>query len=315
MRVANPDAVDRDEPFQFTGTNALADTHIEGWRQNIVYMKGGGSLTLSNVRSIKAFRTESSQRFQGQGLYFGNPDENPPPNQWPGPATIRGCLFGWNGWRKMDGNANGYRHGIYGGRFAGNLTIDDSIFVGNACAGVQVRRGATIRRCVFIDNGIGLLSVAGDVTMEDCVILGGHRYANVDGTGVIDSWTANNAVANYTRLTLRNCLFAGVPDQAADPHATPRQFDTGCIVNSKKYPPNPDWSPAGGSITATGCIIAGWPGEAFAGDRKHDGTGFTVKNTAVTYNPKPILDDVAANKVKIPDAVTALMTAIRGAAT
>jgi hypothetical protein len=314
-KVADPDAADRGEPYNFSGISELADTHIEGWRQNIVYMGGGGRLTLRNVRSVKAFRAESKERFQGQGLYFGHPNEDAPQDRWPGSAKVTGCLFGWNGWRKMDGNANGYRHGIYGGRCAGPLDIEDSIFVGNACAGVQVRRGGTIRRCVFIDNGISLLSVAGDVTMEDCVVLGGHRYANVNNAGELDSWTANNAVANYTKLTLRNCLFAGAPGQAADPAATPKQYDTGCIVNSNQYPPHPEWSPNGGSITASKCIIAGWPGKSFAGDRPHDGTGFIVKGDKVTYNATPILDDVIANKVKIPDAVQRLTTEIRGLVT
>jgi hypothetical protein len=311
--MADPAAAGRGEGFTLKGTNAIADVYLDGWEQNITYLGGGGSLTLTNVRSLHAFRADSSKRFQGQGLYFGNPADpaTPPPrSQWPGPATIRGCIFGWNGYRTNDGNLNGYRHGVYGGHFAGALLIEDSIFVGNACAGVQVRAGATIRRCVFLDNGVSLLSVAGDVTLEDCTFYGGHRYAEVDGNGKVTGWTGDNGVDNYTHLTLRNCLFAGKPGQGA-PAGTKGNYDTGCIVNSAKYKPNPDWSPDGGRITASGCTIAGWPGPAFAGDRKHDGSGFVVKASPVVFDYDPILAGVLGNTIGISDAAAQIAAAVR----
>ncbi len=291
-------------------TGILTNTHVQGYDQNIV-IKTSGPTSFVNVRSVEAWRRDPAQSFTGQGLY----------TDAPGRMLVQACLFGWNGWQqgRPIKQRNGHHHGIYqddsfartGRNFhTGQAVIEDSIIIGNPGAGIQLRGGGILRRCVLIDNSMNFVGVAPS-QLENCVIFGATRYVE-DGFG---AWQGNCGVLAYDAVKLKDTWLVGRKGQN-DPTVYPelpglKSFNMGGLKTDRGHRDNPNGI---GSIRGEGdCRCIGWPEKT--DNRTSDVQGVAiVGGSGIVYDPMPIIANVLANKVSIEDACALIRAAIRKAA-
>lgn len=274
------------------------DTEYAGFGNGACFQEVMGRQLLANVRITDSY---GAQDTQGQGIYADKT----------GPTILNGSLLGWSGRPRNQPNVvpNFLRHNGYFNVGAGAVTMNDSLIVGGASAGLQTRNPLSVNKynnSVFIDNGISVLAVMGPVVLTDCDILGGH----FQWTGT--AWGANSAVMNYWPVTLIRCRIWGLLGQG-DPMpqkpAAPR-YPSGCIVSGGtwKHSTIPFIKPPAGTplITAQDCSIQGWPGEVFAGASPHDGKGFVVSPKPVQYDWRPVVNAYLANSITGAAAVAKL---------
>lgn len=306
---ANPAATIRGNGFEYkpglrSTSLSFADTSFEGWAQNIVVAGFKGPSSFTNVTSIFAYRDTPDQQFIGQGMYLHDC----------GPVTVKGCLFGFNGWTpgKPANNRSGYRHGIYHDLDCGPLVVEDSIFVGNACAGAQSRSGATFRRCVFIDNGIGVLAVKGNIVMDDCLVLSGHRYV-LSASGVALSTAGNGGVYSYTNVSLINTWIVGTVGQdAPTTDAGPiKSANLGALGTGSGHRDNPKGK---AKYTASGdCRVIGWPTVSPGYGNADDLDGVTFGGSPISYNWTPVVNAALGGVISIPAAREKIAADVRSA--
>jgi hypothetical protein len=299
------------------GDLVVENLHVEGFGHNIV-AQNAKSLKVNNVRTCRAWREQSKDIFAGQGLYLFN---------IAGQVVVTGFFARDNGWQKDKPpiDLTEYRHGVYanfGGGGNGGPVFDTCIIAGSCNTGIQLRAGGVIRNSVFLDSATAIAAVMGNFRLENCTIYDGHyhnsRVVDSSGKTVIKSWTAHTALTALWPGVLRDVWIVGRPGQGDDPGLVPnvKCFPQGAVSVSGMWGGangHPEWkpSPVPVKLDAKDCVIAGWPGQPFTGDRKHDGSGFVVKNSTVSYDYKPVLDAVERNEISIAEAVKTLHQQIR----
>lgn len=293
---------------------SLKDTHIEGYNSNLTIQYVTGPVTVDNYRGCRAWRDEPKDIFKGHALYMDKLD---------GPTKITNFLARDNGWQtgKPPLDLSQFRHGVYSNFGAKNPLFENCIIAGSANVGIQLRGGGVIRNCVFLDNSVAVYAVMGNCTIENCTIYDGHyhcTWGTKDGQTVVNSWTSNSGVQIIWPTVMRDVWIIGRPGQGNDPGLVPnvKCYAAGAVGTTNFWgggAGHSDWKPAPGGVKldAKDCLISGWPGKPFAGDRPHDGTGFVVKTNPVTYNYKPVLDAVERNEISIKDAIKKLHAEIR----
>jgi hypothetical protein len=301
----------RGDGLRCTAAGTHSDLQIEGFCQNItVDYAGSARLTLNNVRSVRAWRGAPADLYEGQGLYIGRS----------GTVSLRGCLFGWNGWQpdRPWPARNRYRHGVYQDVQGGFLDVEDSLFLYNAACSVQIRNGARFRRCLFVGNPIHLLAVRGDVILEDCVFYGGGRYVELNEQNQPRSFQGNAGVLAYTSVSMTNVLIAGWPGQH-DPNgeiAGLRSWNIGAVNAARGHDRNPDGF---GRVQASRCTIAGWPGDSggklFTGDPGFGGEGFAARPGPVDVRVKldALFAAVVTNRLSVVSAASQGLAIVRQA--
>jgi hypothetical protein len=294
---------------------------VDGFEQNIVVQDHPLPCTLSDFFSLRPHHPipDVPGTYKGQCLYADKC----------GPLVVRGYYARSAGkWQGMPAKDNDrFRHAIYSNFGVQSLTVEDSWLDDATCAGIQSRGPvATIRRCFISECGIALLLVSG-ATVEDCTIYGGNVYhfPADPATGKPASWAGDVAIQAYYPVTLRNVWIVGKPGQSADNTSLAglKTYHLGAVVSGGDYSKS-EWKPPVGPdgkrirklVTATDCVIAGWPGPAFDGAAKHDGSGFTVKPTPVdvTAQIEAIRSDMEARRISVADAVARAQSVVRGAA-
>jgi hypothetical protein len=251
----------------------VLDTHVEGYTTN-VSIEHAASVTVRNLRSVRAWRDDptptDAKLYNGQGIYL---------DDIAGVVVVRESLFGWNGWQWGHPlvDRTQYRHGAYNNFGCLNPLYEDCILVGNPACGGQFRGGGTCRRCVFLDNGVGVLASMGNLVLEDCLIYGGNYFRVFDSKG--EAWTGMAAITAYWPVTARGeLLIAARPGQAAGDATVKatgnrRLYPAPAIQASRQGndPAHREWHqpPAGAALFSLApgatCTVAGWPAGPYGG--------------------------------------------------
>jgi len=329
--VVNPDAAGRQIGRNAVGLAAdpnVRDVHYEGYPTN-VNVEHCPSLTVRNLRSVRAWRlpvvldgrgrVADNRQYQGQGIYV---------DAVPGGIAVSASLLGWNGWQRGRAVADRtqYRHGAYNNFGAADPVYEDCVFVGNPACGAQCRGGGRFRRCVFLDNGVGLLASMGRVTLDDCLIYGGTYYAVTDAKGL--AWTGMVGVAVYATLSMSGTAVVGRPGQAAGDAAVKasgsnRLYPGPALQLNRQAADaaHPQWRPppGGPSLSAADCVVSGWPAAPFGGSgwpadrdkRPVPPAGVRVAGAAVDYDYAPVLVDVMAERLGVADAAAKIRADVR----
>lgn len=269
----------------------------DGYNQNVI-VRCDGEVVFEDCAFVNAFRDDGTGVYVGQGLYVERAKSV---------VAVR-SIFAYNGHREGANarNRNGYRHGWYQNVNGGFAQAIDCLFAGNSACGLQTRTASETLRCLFAGNAIGLCHVKGPHRSLDCVWYDGARYAETDEAGEIKAWTSNTAIQSYDALTLTNAKIRGKVGQDA-PQA-PKSYDMGAVNLATNHRDNPGVT---GSLAATGCSIAGWPGPAFSGARVHDGFGFEAISAARSdADWRPVVQDVIAGTLSVVDAIARIRTAV-----
>lgn len=326
-KVVAPSRADRGDGLtrrNVAGGVAVADVLVDGWEQNIV-IEHGGAATIDNVVSCNSTPQDVwADVYRGQALYV---DDCPS-------LIVRGYAAVNAGWQPgMPPRAkNAYRHGCYANWGLKSLVIEDAIFWGCSAAGAQCRQwqgSVVLRRPVFVDCGVGLLAVAGNVTLESPTFFGGHCWYQKKADGS-PAWTGNMAVSSYTPLTMTDPWIVGTPGQGDSPDGAPA-YNLGAVMGSREYGPAAELirkgelpqaaKPKGATWDVSGGRICGWPtdnrGNLFAGDAPCPQSGWSVSDRPVNPAKLPLgkwLTDLTQSDRPVPDVAAEMRDAIRGAA-
>jgi hypothetical protein len=274
----------------------LANLSVSGYRFGAVCQSYQGGLTIRNCRFLDSM---SDLQMEGSGVYA---------SAIPGPISVTDSLLGWNG-RPRSAPATTpteFRQGWYGQGDAAAPIFTNTIFIGNANVGCQLRNGGTLLNCLLIDNGTGVEAVMGRVTIRDCLILSAHLW--FDGA----NYTGGSGLIAYNPVEIDNTTIVGTVGQcSAAPNANhpgARLYPQAAVVsggtwNNHDHPPFVA-PPAGARlITGTGNRIAGWSGPAFGGLKPHDGSGFVVSTKPIVYDWSQPVADYLSNQRTAADTI------------
>jgi hypothetical protein len=246
------------------GTVLVEGCESAGFEQGAVFVGDHGGVTLRScwIHDTWADVGQPGKQFRGQNLYL----DLPPLAK---PTVIDHCLL------SNAGTAGGrkpypYAHNLYSQHDGPGVVITDSVFAGASAGAFQVRDGGSATRCVAYDAGAAVLTAGKPFTLKDSLVVGGHRYWTSPTQG-----GGNMGVCTYSLVTLDDVRFLGVPGQAAG--NAPGQFDMGCLMASRTYPPaeSPPTAAAnawarggypGRIVFASPCVARGWPGATASGD-------------------------------------------------
>jgi hypothetical protein len=293
------------------GDHTIRDCHYDNFEQNIV-AEGCGSLSLTNVRSVNAYRDNPAQQYEGQGLYARDVR---------GGVTLRGCVLGDNGWRagKPVAGRSKYRHNLYMD-FGAPVDMEDCIVFRAPNCGLQTRAGGRVKNCVFIDCGIGIINSMGSLVAEGVDIIGGRYYCEPSG-----NWGGMLGVLAHHPTTLRDVRILPLAGQfegdEAARNAGGRMF-WGPALSARTMPKHfidghPRYKPPGTRklFACENVLVKGWQEPKVTGDLDGDQSWAGVRHVAgsVTLDYQPILDLVLANEIPVVEGVRRLRDAAAAA--
>lgn len=275
-----------------------SDLLVERFGTNVSIQHYPGTVSMDNVRLLDGY---GPLAYDGQGIYADAT----------GGWTIRNSIIGYNGRPRNLPNVipNIHSHGGYFNVGAGAVTVEDSIIVGNASAGLQFRNPSVtniIRRSLIIDNGIGLLNVMGNLILDDVWVIGGHFQSPDQGMTA----NGNTAILAYWPVVSKDSKYIGLTGQGSDP----KWFKGSDPYPSGAFSLGGTWRhneikfvqpPAGPLLDFVGTNEAyGWPGEVFAGAGADRVSG-TLKNRtlAIAYDPMFSVLDAIENRISVPAAI------------
>lgn len=265
-----------DPKYRVGGKVVFRDAWVKGFRQNVVVENVTVPVELYNVRSLDAWRDRVEERFMGNGYFVGKGVK----------VTMVGCLSDGNGWRNGEALAIEFRHGGYF-TWLSDVTAVKCIFSNNAGCGIQFKGAGSATDCLIVNNGSGIQTLKGPVTVRRCLIFDGHRWAIIGADGKVAAFSGDIGVQNYGPMDIDNLVVAGGSKQMADDPpsniADPSQsYDGKALNGSSKYPGNVEaGTPPTGAVWKLGSVyVSNWRGGATGGDQPPGGRD-------VGYTPKP----------------------------
>jgi hypothetical protein len=286
-----------------TGKLLISDVWVRWFEQNITLLGSIGSDAqcpeLVGVRSGYSWASaeDAAVEFKGQALYIEGSTVI---------TIVRGCLLAHAGWPDgpADKRRNRYRHGDYSQYGNKQVRFIGCIVADNANAGLQIRDDGEVDECLFVRNGVSLLTISSResgsrVDCRRCAFLGAHCYWEAP------NWTGALAVSVYAPTWLGEVVILSVPNDSAmlptytsavkdavtgkTKQVTSRVFQLGAIAVSKKH--SSDKAHGTGSIVFDKVTVA-WTGPVLTGDKA--AATSTVGLTVLPNVPSVSVDDLIA---------------------